>query len=57
MVAADPPVSAVELELLADAMATASRAAVVVNKADLLSDDQLAEVVEFTARVVADPAS
>lgn len=54
VVAADPPVSAAELTLLADAMATASRAAVVVNKADLLPDDQLAEVVEFTTAVVAD---
>lgn len=54
VVAADPPVSDAELTLLADAMATASRAAVVVNKADLVSDDQLAEVVDFTAQVVAD---
>jgi GTP-binding protein EngB required for normal cell division len=54
VVAADPPVSAAERTLLADAMATASRAAVVVNKADLLPDDQLAEVVEFTTVVVAD---
>ncbi|MFN2535052.1 MAG: dynamin family protein [Pseudonocardiaceae bacterium] len=52
VVAADPPVSAAELTLLAEAMATASRAAVVVNKADLLPDDQLAEVVEFTTTVV-----
>lgn len=54
VVSADPPVSAAELTLLADAMATASRAAVVVNKADLVSDDQLAEIVEFTAMVVGD---
>jgi GTP-binding protein EngB required for normal cell division len=54
VVAADPPVSAAELTLLAEAMATASRAAVVVNKADLLPDDQLDEVVEFTTAVVAD---
>jgi Dynamin family len=54
VVAADPPVSAAELELLVEAMATASRAAVVVNKADVLGDDALAEVVEFTARVVAE---
>jgi GTP-binding protein EngB required for normal cell division len=54
VVAADPPVSAAELTLLVDAMATASRAAVVVNKADLLSDDELVEVVEFTTQVVAD---
>jgi hypothetical protein len=54
VVAADPPVSAAELILLAEAMATASRAAVVVNKADLLPDDQLAEVVEFTTMVVAE---
>lgn len=54
VVAADPPVSAAELELLAEAMATASRAAVVVNKADLLGEDALGEVVEFTSRVVAD---
>ncbi|MBV8996381.1 MAG: dynamin family protein, partial [Pseudonocardiales bacterium] len=54
VVAADPPVSAAELTLPVDAMATASRAAVVVNKADLLPDDQLAEVVDFTTTVVAD---
>ena len=54
VVAADPPVSAAELTLLVDAMTTASRAAVVVNKADLLPDDQLAEVVEFTTTVIAD---
>lgn len=54
VVAADPPVSAAELELLAEAMATASRAAVVVNKADLLAAQALDEVVEFTTRVVAD---
>jgi GTP-binding protein EngB required for normal cell division len=54
VVAADPPVSAAELELLAEAMATASRAAVVVNKADLLALEALAEVVEFTSRVVGD---
>jgi GTP-binding protein EngB required for normal cell division len=54
VVAADPPVAAAELTLLADAMDTASRAVVVVNKADLVSKDQLAEVVEFTTAVVAD---
>jgi hypothetical protein len=35
-------------------MATASRAAVVVNKADLVGDNELAEVVAFTSRVVAE---
>lgn len=54
VVAADPPVSVVELDLVADAMATASRAVVVVNKADLLAGDELAEVVDFTSRVVAE---
>jgi GTPase Era involved in 16S rRNA processing len=54
VVAADPPVSAAELELLAEAMATASRAVVVVNKADVLAPEALAEVVEFTSRVLAD---
>ncbi|MGH3619318.1 MAG: GTP-binding protein, partial [Pseudonocardiaceae bacterium] len=54
VVAADPPVSVAELDLVADAMGTASRAIVVVNKADLLADDELAEVVDFTARVVAE---
>ena len=53
VVAADPPLSDAELELLATAMTTASRAAVVVNKADLVSDEALAEIVEFTAAVVA----
>lgn len=53
VVAADPPVSVAELELVADAMTTASRAVVVINKADLLGGDELAEVVDFTARVVA----
>jgi hypothetical protein len=43
-----------ELDLVAEAMATASRAVVVVNKIDIVSDDELAEVVAFTARVVAD---
>jgi hypothetical protein len=54
VVSADPPVSAAELELLGEAMATASRAAVVVNKADVLSEEALGEVVEFTVRVVAE---
>lgn len=54
VVAADPPVSVAELDLVAEAMATASRAAVVVNKVDLVGEEQLAEVVDFTARVVAD---
>jgi GTPase Era involved in 16S rRNA processing len=54
VVAADPPVSVAELDLVAEAMATASRAAVVINKVDLVDDEQLAEVVDFTAQVVAD---
>lgn len=54
VVAADPPVAVAELDLVADAMATASRAVVVVNKADLVGDNELTEVVDFTARVVAD---
>lgn len=35
-------------------MATASRAVVVVNKVDLVGDNELTEVVDFTARVVAE---
>ena len=42
VVTADPPV----------AMATASRAVVVVNKVDIVGDDELAEVVAFTARAL-----
>lgn len=52
VVSADPPVAAAELDLLTDAMAVASRAAVVINKADLLSATELADVVDFTAQVV-----
>ena len=54
VVAADQPVSVAELDLVAEAMATASRAAVVINKVDLVDDEQLAEVVDFTAQVVVD---
>ena len=53
VVAADPPLSDAEVELLGTAMSTASRAAVVVNKADLVSDEALVEIVDFTADVVA----
>lgn len=54
VVAADPPVSAAELELASDVMATAARLAVVVNKIDLVRPEHLAEVLEFTGRVVRD---
>lgn len=53
VVAADPPLSDAEVELLATAVTTASRAAVVVNKTDLVSDEALAEIVGFTTDVVA----
>lgn len=52
MVAADPPVSAAEIALMAEARRTASRAAVVINKADLVSDNDLPEIRAFTERAL-----
>jgi dynamin family protein len=54
VVSVDPPVSAAELALAAEVMATAARLAVVLNKPDLIRPDQLTEVYEFTARAVRD---
>ncbi|HEX7657949.1 MAG TPA: dynamin family protein [Pseudonocardiaceae bacterium] len=53
VVTSDPPVSAAELALATDVMTTASAAAVVINKTDLLSPDVLAEVVGFTREAIA----
>jgi small GTP-binding protein len=52
VVSADPPVSAAELDLLAEVATTASRVVVVVNKADLVESEVVAEVVDFTGHVV-----
>lgn len=52
VVSADPPVSAAELDLLAEVATTASRVVVVVNKADLVENEVVAQVVDFTRRVV-----
>jgi GTP-binding protein EngB required for normal cell division len=52
VVSVDPPVSAAELDLLAEAHERAARAAVVVNKVDLVDPADVAEVVDFTQRVV-----
>ncbi len=52
VVSVDPPVSAAELGLLAEAHERAARAAVVVNKVDLVDPADVAEVVDFTQQVV-----
>lgn len=52
MVAADPPVSAAELALITDAMRTASRCVVVVNKADMVEADELPNIANFTRHAV-----
>src|ERR1022692_3129157 len=50
---ADPPVSASERELIAQVARLSAAMFVVLNKADYLSGGELAEVLEFTAEVVA----
>lgn len=52
VVSADPPVSAAEVALVADVMATASAAALVVNKTDLVDPRDVPEIVEFTRHAV-----
>ncbi|PZF86076.1 dynamin family protein [Jiangella anatolica] len=53
VLAADPPVSAAEVGLAADVMATASHAAVVVNKIDLVRPDEVDRIVTFTRDALA----
>jgi small GTP-binding protein len=53
---ADPPVSASERELIAEVASLSVTMFVVLNKADHLSADELGEVVDFTADVVAEAA-
>jgi GTP-binding protein EngB required for normal cell division len=52
VLSADPPVSAAELGLVSDALRTASRAAAVINKADLVTADDLEKIVTFTERAI-----
>lgn len=54
VVAADPPISAADLGLLSQAMATAARTAVVVNKADRADPQELWEITRFTRHALAD---
>lgn len=53
---ADPPISAAERDLLKEVSARSVHTMVVLNKADLLSGDDLAQAVEFT-RTVCDQVS
>jgi small GTP-binding protein len=53
VVSADPPISAAETGLLRDIAEHSVRTFVVLNKADLLDEEELAEAVGFTRRVVA----
>jgi len=57
VLAADPPVSASERDLLARVAGLSVTRFVVLNKADYLDDAGLAEALDFTVRVVADAAS
>jgi predicted GTPase len=52
VVAADPPVSAAEVALVAEVRSTASAGAVVLNKTDLIEPADLAEIVTFTRQAV-----
>ena len=45
---ADPPISEAELGLLSESLQTAARAAVVINKSDLVPDEDLDQVIQFT---------
>ena len=54
VLAADPPVSASERELLAKVGGLSVRTFAVLNKADHLDDAGLAEAAEFTSRVLAE---
>lgn len=53
---ADPPVSGSECELITRVAALSVEMFVVLNKADRLGGDELAEVLAFTARVVSEAA-
>jgi len=44
----EPPISSAEIEFLSDLAAHVRRVFIVLNKTDLLNDNQLREVVEFT---------
>jgi small GTP-binding protein len=53
---ADPPVSSTERDLLTKVAGLSVARFMVLNKADYLNDAELAEALDFTARVVADAA-
>jgi small GTP-binding protein len=55
VVAADPPISAAEVELLRDVTHTAAAALVVINKIDLVAESDIAGIIAFTRRAVTDP--
>lgn len=52
VVAADPPVCSAEVELVSEAMDTASAALVVVNKIDLVRQDDVPDILAFTRQAV-----
>jgi ribosome biogenesis GTPase A len=53
VVGPDPPIAGAELEMVQEASREAGELAVILNKADQVSPDQLQEVADFTRRTIA----